>query len=139
MLSTVYEYRVKWGDTDAAGIVYFPNFYKWMDQSTAELFRSIGFPLSRLFSEEKVGTPLVETHCEHKFPAIFDDLVRIETTIAEVGDKSFKVTHEMYIGEILIARGYEIRVWVDVSQGKIKAKSIPENIREAMLNHHVRA
>lgn len=28
------EYRVKvhWGDTDAAGIVFYPNYYKWMDE-----------------------------------------------------------------------------------------------------------
>jgi acyl-CoA thioester hydrolase len=29
-----YIFKVEWGDTDAAGIVYSPNDYKWMDQAT---------------------------------------------------------------------------------------------------------
>ena len=35
-----YSFKVRWGDTDAAGIVFYPNFYKWMDEATHEFLAS---------------------------------------------------------------------------------------------------
>ncbi len=132
MYQNEYVYKVKWADTDAAAIVYYPNFYKWMDQATAELFHSLGYPLSQLF-EQNAGMPLVETHCEFKAPALFEDVLRIESKIVHVGEKSFKVTHDIYKQELLLAAGYEVRVWVSINQGNIKAASIPARIRKAMI------
>lgn len=33
-----YTFKVRWGDTDPAKIVFFPNFYRWMDEATHEFF-----------------------------------------------------------------------------------------------------
>lgn len=50
-----YRFKVKWGDTDAAGIVFYPNYYKWMDEATHEMFDQLGHPSHKLFTDEKVG------------------------------------------------------------------------------------
>lgn len=131
----IYNYKVKWADTDAAGIVYYPNFYKWMDQATAETFYSLDLPLSKLFAEEKFGIPLVEAHCEFKTPAFFEDLIRIETNIVELREKVIKLTHDIYRNDTLLARGYEVRVWVLVKSDKINSAIIPEKVREVMTKY----
>ncbi|MED4752506.1 thioesterase family protein [Brevibacillus choshinensis] len=132
MVQSIYEYKVKWGDTDAAGIVFYPNFYKWMDQATGDLFYSLRYPLSKLFAEQKIGLPLLETYCEFKSPAFFEDSIHIMTNIVDVRDKVIKLTHEFFRGETLLASGYEVRAWTSFGQGKAKADSIPDEVRAAL-------
>jgi 4-hydroxybenzoyl-CoA thioesterase len=136
MYKTTYQYKVKWGDTDAAGIVYFPNFYKWIDQATHELFYSLGFPVSKLFGEQKIGLPLLETHCEFKTPAFFEDCLDIVTTVVEVRNKVIRFTHEFFRNETLIASGYSVRAWTSF-EGQPKAVPIPDHVRAKLIHSQI--
>ncbi len=126
-----YDFKVKWGDTDAAGIVFFPNFYKWMNESTHELFHSAGYPASKLFEKEKIGLPLLETHCNFKSPLVFEDKVVLYSTVEEVRNKVIRVGHKFYKENQLIAEGYEVRAWTSF-KGKPKAEVIPEEVRNKL-------
>ena len=130
-MQSVWEFKVRFGETDAAGIVYYPNFYKWMDQATHELFGSINLSTRRMLSEKK-GVPLLETFCQFKHPLQFEDEVKIVSTIVEVKNKTFKVLHTFYLGDIVSAEGYEVRVYVDSSSGTLKAVPIPDEIRSIL-------
>ena len=61
-MATNYSFKVRWGDTDPAAIVYFPNFYRWMDEATHEFLTEIGHPTSELMETEKIGVPLLESN-----------------------------------------------------------------------------
>jgi len=124
--------KVNWGDTDAAGIVFFPNYYKWMDTAGHEFFGSIGYPSSKLYTEEKIGLPLLETHCEFKSPAYFEDEIELVTRVQEVGNKVIRLSHEFYRGETLLAKGYVVRAWTNFAMDPIKAVPIPEHIRRIL-------
>ena len=45
--TVVYEVEVMFGDCDPAGIVFFPNFSKWMDASSLNFFVKCGVPTWR--------------------------------------------------------------------------------------------
>ncbi len=124
-----YHLRVAWGDTDAAGIVFYPNFYIWMDRATHEFLDAIGINPAQLYEGGKVGLPLLETHCAFKSPVKFHELVRIRTSVAEVRAKVFKLTHDFYRGATLLASGYEVRAWVVFEGERLKASLIPDEIR----------
>ncbi len=128
-----YRFRVEWGDTDAAGIVYSPNFYKWMDQAAHYYFESIGFPLSRLVRDEKIGIPLLESKCNFQRPLYFEDEVIIHTTIEELRDKVVHFRHEFYRKDEKIAKGYQIRALASIGGNNLKAISIPQPIRTSIL------
>ncbi|MEX2105226.1 MAG: thioesterase family protein, partial [Bacilli bacterium] len=113
-MESVWEFKVRFGETDAAGIVYYPNFYKWMDQASHEMFLGIGVSTSKLLKEQK-GIPLVEALCQFKNALHFDDWIKIVTTVVEVRNKVFKLQHTFYLGDTIAAEGYEIRVWIDSS------------------------
>lgn len=132
MLQYKLKYKVTWGDTDAAGIVYFPNFYRWMNDATIELFNSIGFPFNQLF-KENIGLPAVETHCEFKSPVFFEDNIEIITTVTEVRNKIIRFSYEMNRDDALLATGYAIRAWTTSEDGKLKAIEIPDEIRMSLL------
>ncbi len=130
-------YKVAWGDTDAAGIVFYPNFYKWMVNGTNELFDTIGFQASKLFSEEKIGLPLLETYCTFKSPAFFEDTIQIVSVIDEIHEKIFKIFHRFFREDTLLAEGYEVRAWASFAGNRPKSIAIPDQVRHAMQNGNV--
>jgi acyl-CoA thioester hydrolase len=127
-----YLFRVRWGDTDAAGIVFYPNFYKWMDEATHEFLAYIGFPSSTLYVEQKVGVPLLEAHCQFKSPLLFEDRVIVRSQVVEIQNKVFKISHRFFKDEKMVAEGYEVRAWTSFKQ-KPKAFPIPDTVREKMM------
>ncbi|WP_067933910.1 acyl-CoA thioesterase [Alicyclobacillus kakegawensis] len=129
-------FQVAWADTDAAAIVYYPNFFKWMDQATAELFKSIGLPLSELFNQD-IGVPLVEAKCQFRRPAKFEDEIRIVSRPAILSEKSIKIEHKVYHQDTLIAEGYEVRVTVRINNGNIVSVQMPARLRNLLLGGDV--
>ncbi|WP_026573056.1 acyl-CoA thioesterase [Bacillus sp. UNC438CL73TsuS30] len=127
-----YKLKVRWGDTDAAGIVFYPNFYKWMDEATHEYFAEIGFPISSLIKDKQMNIPLLETHCQFKSPLFYEDEICITTTVELVKKKVFKATHLFTRGEQPIAEGYELRAWTSFENG-LKAIEIPDEIKQKMI------
>ena len=133
-MAVQYSFKVRWGDTDPAMIVFFPNFYRWMDEATHEFFTEIGYPSATLMTEEKVGTPLLESKCEFKRPLVFGDEVVLLTEVIEIHNKVFKLSHTFYRGETFIAEGYTLRAWTSFTD-KPKAVTIPDNVREKLEAH----
>ncbi|MCM3160628.1 thioesterase family protein [Metabacillus litoralis] len=127
-----YDFKVRWGDTDAAGIVFYPNFYKWMDEATHEYLSAIGYPSSKLIQEQQIGCPILEANCQFKQPLLFEDSVRVQSTVQEIQNKVFKISHVFLRGEKEIAKGYEVRAWTSFKE-KPKAQPIPEEVRAKML------
>ena len=127
-----YSFKVKWGDTDAAGIVFYPNFYKWMDEATHEFFAAIGLPTSTLYAEQQVSVPLLEANCQFKSPLLFEDHVTVRSTVVELHQKVFKISHRFFKNEKIVAEGYEVRAWTSFKE-KPKAHPIPNEVREKMM------
>lgn len=131
MLVTEWEFKVRFAETDAAGIVFYPNYYKWMDQATHEMFSGIGFSTKKLLAEH-AGIPLVEAFCQFRKPVFFEDNMKAVSVVREVRNKVIKISHSFYRDEELIAEGYEIRAWINGTNGQLKAESIPHNLRQAL-------
>ena len=131
-MSFEYEIKVRWGDTDAAGIVFYPNYYKWMNEASHELLTEIGISAYALYKKEGIGNPLLETHCEFFSPLFFEDVVTIRCSVVEVQNKVYKTDYKFYRNDQLVAQGYEVRVWT-LFKDKPKAIPIPDKIKEKML------
>jgi acyl-CoA thioesterase FadM len=71
--NTVFEIKVQFGDCDPAGIVFFPNFSKWMDASSLHFFMECGVPPWRELVKTTgiIGTPLLEIHTKFMRPATY--------------------------------------------------------------------
>lgn len=134
MLTTRRTVLIEWGDCDPAGIVYFPRYVAWFDNSTHELFRRAGYEkyeMQRKFG--MLGIPIVDVRAKFYIPSRYGEFVDIESTVAEFGRSSFRVVHRMLKGEALAAEGFETRVWVVVDPKdptKIKGAPIPRELTE---------
>jgi acyl-CoA thioester hydrolase len=128
-----FQLRVNWGDTDKAGIVFYPNYFKWFDLAGHQFFRSIGLPHSQL-EREQIILPLLDVRCSFEQPLYYDDIITIRTVVAEVNSKTIKLSHEVYRGERRTGYGYELRGWVEAKDGQLRAVPVPEHVRQLLMS-----
>lgn len=126
------DHRVEWGETDSAGIVFYPNFYRWFDRGTHELFRRLDYPVPTMVAEGFV-IPLIETHARFLSPLRYDDSIAIHSRIEELRTRSFRVAHVVVRGDARACEGYEVRAWVRVRDGVLRAEPIPHHIRDLLV------
>ena len=132
--TTVYDIKVQFGDCDPAGIVFFPNFSKWMDASSLHFFMECGVPPWRELLKTRgiVGTPLLEINTQFRQPATYGETLHIHTSSLEWRAKVFIQKHVVMRGDVLLCEGTETRAFVvhpPQAPDSIKAIPIPEDIK----------
>lgn len=139
-MSRVHVHRVEvhFGDCDPAGIVFFPNFSRWMDQASLAFFRACGIPPWRELVKTRgiVGTPVLEIHTRFLKPASYGETIEVHTRVEAWEAKVFRQRHEVRRGDDLLCEGSEVRAFVvrDADQGgRLKAIPVPEDIKAACL------
>jgi acyl-CoA thioester hydrolase len=130
------QYHVQWGDTDAAGIVFYPNYFRWFDHAALEFLRAIGWPLETLKAQFQVVAPIIEAGCRFQKPLRYHDLLTIETSASEVRTRSFRLEHRVWRGEEIAGMGYEVRGLartITDDQSPLELVIIPEEVRACLL------
>jgi 4-hydroxybenzoyl-CoA thioesterase len=130
----VTRFTVEFGDCDPARIVFYPNFFRWMDAASLHYFRACGMPPWRDLADSDgiLGTPLVDAQARFLAPATYGDAIEIDTTIAEWRGKSFVQAHVIRRGDTVLVEGREIRIFArrhPDDPGRIQAMALPEHLR----------
>lgn len=122
------EHRVIYADTDAGQVVYYANYFRWFESGRREILRKLKIDYNTL-DKSGIMMPVVESHCNYFHPAIYDDVVVVETIISEVKEKSVKFENRVYRkkDKKLLAAGYTVNVFVD--KKRMKSMKIPDDIR----------
>jgi 4-hydroxybenzoyl-CoA thioesterase len=131
---TTYSVDVHFGDCDPAGIVFFPNFSRWMDAASLAFFMQCGVQPWRVLEKTRgiVGTPLLEIHTRFIKSVTYGETITIHTQVEEWRDKVFIQHHRVTRGDELICEGRETRVFVrrDADDpDRLRAIAVPEDIR----------
>jgi len=87
-------YRVIYGDTDQMGVVYYANYLRWFERGRSEFLRQIGLPYSAV-ERQRIHFPVVEVTCRYTQSARYDELIQIETELAEVGRASLSFEYRI--------------------------------------------
>jgi 4-hydroxybenzoyl-CoA thioesterase len=139
MLSYTRQVEIEFGDCDPAGIVYFPNYFRMFDASTAYLFEA-ALGMKKIAWIERfaiLGIPVVDTGATFTRPSRFGDVVTITSTIAAFKRSSFEVTHTLTNGGEVAIEGRETRVWVardPHDPRKLKALAVPDQVIAAFMD-----
>jgi 4-hydroxybenzoyl-CoA thioesterase len=125
-----------WGECDPAGIIFYPNYYRFMDEATWAMFAWAGFDAQRMRAEH-FSLPLVDSRCEFLSSPRFGEEIEIRTQMSKWGRSSFGVAHEFALAADgrLLARGSESRVWCRYEGGPgspLKSVPIPDEVRAAL-------
>jgi len=89
------EIRVPYADTDRMGIVYHTNYIKYFEVGRTEYLREVGYPYAWL-EAEGIWLPVASVYCEYKSPARYDDLLVVNTRVAEMKSATIVMAYEIY-------------------------------------------
>ena len=84
--------RVHWADTDAAGVVWHGNFFRWFESAEEEMYRALGRPRQALLEELGIMMPRVDVQARFKSPARPDELLVIGLALAELSERRIGFT-----------------------------------------------
>ncbi len=134
----VHRVEVCFGDCDPAGIVFFPNFSKWMDTASLAFFMACGVPPWRELAKTRgiIGTPLLEIHTRFMKPATYGETIEVHTSVEEWAVKTFRHRHVVRRGSDVLCEGTEVRAFCvrdTANPDRIKAIPIPEDIKALCL------
>jgi YbgC/YbaW family acyl-CoA thioester hydrolase len=123
------EERVRWGDVDAAGIIFYGAYIRFFEFAETELFRAVGLPYSVMFDELDVWLPRVHLECDFHHAARLDDLLEVSVYVGRFGNKSMHLNFEVRRKdeELLIADAHF--VLASVRRDTFETVPIPAELR----------
>jgi acyl-CoA thioester hydrolase len=99
--------RVYYEDTDAQGVVYYANYFRFMERARTEWLRSLGVDMVRLQDEERRIFVVAEVQTKFHAPArLADDIVvtaRLNSQTRVSFDIEQKIYRESTDGDMLIS------------------------------------
>ena len=87
MYTATTQIRVRYGETDQMGYLYYGFYALYYEQGRAEAIRQLGFTYKEL-EQQGIMMPVVEMNAKYYRPALYDDLVTVKTSVKELNDGS---------------------------------------------------
>jgi YbgC/YbaW family acyl-CoA thioester hydrolase len=126
------EERVRWGDVDAARIIFYGAYIRFFEIAETELFRAVGLPYSVIFDQIDLWLPRVHLECDFHRVAQLDDLLRVSVYVGRIGNKSIQLNFEVSREgeEDLVATAHF--VMAVVRKENFESVPVPDLLRERL-------
>jgi acyl-CoA thioester hydrolase len=123
--------RVQFSETDMAGIVHFANFYRWMEETEHEYFRTLGLSIMHKLADGQVlGWPRVSASCNYNAPAHYEDVIECRLEVERVGVRSVTYQMEFWRGDKRLASGrMKTACCLCHPDGTLTSVDLPEHYR----------
>jgi YbgC/YbaW family acyl-CoA thioester hydrolase len=121
--------RVRWGDVDAARIIFYGAYIRFFEFAETELFRSVGLPYGVMFDQSDIWLPRVHLECDFHQAARLDDLLEVSVYVGHIGRSSMKLNFEVRRKgeEALVATAHF--VLAAVRRNTFETVAVPEELR----------
>lgn len=130
---------VQMHETDAAGVMHFSNYYRWMESAEGELFDKLGIEIFNFDPNDFRGWPRVEASCRYRLPIFFREEAEMEVFITQLSFKIAEVTVRFFKdvdGKRKKAAEGTMRIIharKDPATGALKASLMPDAAYQALL------
>ena len=134
------EFRVRWMECDAQGIVFNGAYLGYLELSTAEYWRNLGIGIYHLPRSGYFDLAVVKTTIEFKSPALVDEIVQAWVRVSRIGNSSMDMQMELYRpdpegqepGTLLTAID---AVYVGYDAATRTSRRVPDDFRE-LIGHY---
>ena len=109
--SEVFEWpvRVYYEDTDAQGVVYYANYFRFMERARTEWLRALGVDQKKMHREDRRIFVVVSTRAEFIVPAQYNDELIVTASLGKLTRASFDIEQNIYRdsrdGQLLLRGG----------------------------------
>lgn len=99
--------RVRYAETDQAGVVYHSNYLVWFEVGRVELCRDHGFNYRDMERDADAYLPVTEVRVRYRIPARYDDVILIRTRTTEIRSRAITFAYQVHreADDTLLAEG----------------------------------
>ena len=98
--------RVYWEDTDAAGIVYYANYLRFIERARSELVRRAGIDQRRLQADDGIVFAVRRCEIDYLAPATLGDTLDVATDVVGVGAATVDLQQTVSRHPTVLARAH---------------------------------
>lgn len=127
----VWPVRVYYEDSDAQGVVYYANYFKFMERARTEWIRSLGIEQDTLMKRDRRIFVVVDTTAEFLSPARFNDLLVVTVRLTDRSRATFTMGQDIFRNSIdgeLLCRGTIRAAFLNADT--LKPARLPEKLFE---------
>jgi acyl-CoA thioester hydrolase len=128
-MSHRFHLRVYWEDTDAAGIVYYANYLKFVERARTEALIAAGLSQGAIREELGVVFAVREAAVRYLAPARLEDQLVVTTSVTELRGARIAMAQDVWRGETALARCGIVLACLDASG---RAARVPAAVRAAL-------
>ncbi len=113
--------RVYYEDTDLQGVVYFANYFKYMERARTEWLRALGIEQDKLMMQERRYFVVVDTHAEFLQPARFNDELIATARLTKLRRATFVIEQNIYRNNLdgeLLCKGNATAAYINADTQK---------------------
>ncbi len=99
------QFRVRYGETDQMGYVYYGNYAEYFEVGRVEAIRSLGMTYRGMEEELGVMMPVKSLSIKYLRPVYYDDLITIKTMITALPDRNITFHSEIFNQEGVLTTG----------------------------------
>lgn len=129
--SFIIEEYVRWSDVDAAGIVCYGAFVRFVEMAETELFRAAGMPYSKVFDRYDCWLPRVHFSGNFRTPARLDEKLRVAAFVTRLGTTSLTLSVAIDNQAGVRVADFEL-VLVCTDRTTLAKKPLPKELRTAL-------
>jgi tol-pal system-associated acyl-CoA thioesterase len=123
--------RVYYEDTDAQGVVYYANYFRFMERARTEWLRALGVDQVALMKEQRRIFVVTSTTADFLVPARFNDCIVVTAGLAGLSRASFDIEQDIYLDSLegkLLMRGSVRAAYLDADS--LRPVRVPASIFE---------
>lgn len=110
--------RVRYGETDQMGYMYYGNYAEFFEVGRVEMLRSLGLTYASM-EASGIMMPVLELKCKYLKPARYDELISIKVIMHKMPGVKIHFTYELYNeADVLIHVGETLLAFVNMTTGR---------------------
>jgi acyl-CoA thioester hydrolase len=110
--------RVRYGETDQMGYMYYGNYAQFYEVGRVEMLRSLGLTYSGM-EASGIMMPVLELNCKYLKPALYDEEITIKVIMEEMPRIKIHFRYELYNEkEELINTGETLLVFINMKTNR---------------------
>ncbi|MFT5385095.1 MAG: acyl-CoA thioester hydrolase [Saprospiraceae bacterium] len=134
MFEHTFQKRVRYGETDQMGYLYYGNYAQLYEIGRAELIRSIGLTYKDMEKKQGILMPVVSMNSRFVRPALYDELLTIKTILRHLPEQDITFFHEIFNEQNKLVNGGSVRLCFVESAGGKRVRT-PEYLRTALSKY----
>ena len=110
--------RVRYGETDQMGYMYYGNYAEFYEVGRVEMLRSLGMTYKGM-EQSGIMMPVLEMKCKYLKPALYDEEITVKVILEKMPGVKIHFLYELFNEQQeLINRGETTLAFIDIKRNK---------------------